>query len=97
MTDNQNGKLTIEDLEAGFSAALADQGYGDHHVPADGEFHRFAFPDNSSGKKSGSAKLVFNARPEGVVFDWRRATRRSSAGSRATAPPSVSAMTIGLN
>ena len=63
--------LTVEQVEQMFAAAIADAGYGDHHIPADGQWHNFSFPDNSPGHKSGSAKLTFGEEVEGVVDDAR--------------------------
>src|SRR5262245_38796142 len=65
---NQN----VEDIEAAFSEAMAEQGYGDHQIPADGEWYGFSFPDNSSGHESGRAKInASNGKVEGVVLDFR--------------------------
>ena len=65
--------ITIEDAEAAFSQAVAEKGYGEHDIPADGVWYNFAFPDNSGGHESGSAKLtVANGSTEGVIRDFRR-------------------------
>ena len=59
----------IEALEFAFSDALAAEGFGDHHIPADGEWHDFAFPDSRRRKKNGAAKLTPGK--DGVVIDRR--------------------------
>jgi putative DNA primase/helicase len=72
MNTSPVNNMSVEDAETAFSAAIADEGYGVHDIPADGVWHNFAFPDNSRGHKSGSAKLtVSNGRIEGVVKDFR--------------------------
>ena len=71
MTDSAKKYLTADEAEEQFSAAMADHDFGDHHCPADGQWHNFAFPDNSPGHASGSMKLTFSENPEGVVKDFR--------------------------
>ena len=66
--------MTKEEAELQFSEWLASQDYGEHEIPADGEWHNFALPDDRDGKKHGSAKLVFGDRIEGVFKDWRNQT-----------------------
>jgi phage/plasmid primase-like uncharacterized protein len=66
---------TIQDYERQFSDALALKDYGEHHIPADGEWHDIAFPDSKRRKKNGAAKLTFGK--DGVVID-----RRNPAGNK---------------
>jgi phage/plasmid primase-like uncharacterized protein len=62
----------IREIEEAFSAALAEQGFGDVYIPADGEWHRFAFPDDDE-KEHGSAVLsIKGSRISGAVTDWRQ-------------------------
>lgn len=62
----------IREIEEAFSAALAEQGFGDHDIPADGAWHRFAFPDDDE-KEHGSAVLTIKGtRISGAVTDWRQ-------------------------
>jgi hypothetical protein len=50
---------------------MAEKGFGDHHIPADGEWHGFPFPDDDA-KPHGSARLKINgSRISGLVKDWR--------------------------
>jgi predicted P-loop ATPase len=68
---NYCGTLSVEDAEAAFSAAMADKGYGEHDIPADGKWHSFDAPGDSGKKKS--AKLTVNGHSaEGVVKDFRK-------------------------
>jgi putative DNA primase/helicase len=71
--DPEDITLTVEEAEKQFSAAMEAAGFGNHHIPADSEWHPFSFPDSSNGKQSGSA--VLNCEPgklqHGVVWDWR--------------------------
>src|SRR5262245_41776582 len=63
----------IKAVEIQFAAAMAAQGYGDHYIPADGDWHGFPFPDDGNGKEHGSAKLTLrDSGPDGVVRDWRQ-------------------------
>jgi putative DNA primase/helicase len=63
--------LTQEDVEQQFAQEMAAQNFGDHVIPADNEWHAFAFPDSKKGKKNGAAKLSYGEHPEGVVIDRR--------------------------
>jgi phage/plasmid primase-like uncharacterized protein len=61
----------IKEIEEAFSAAMAERGCGDHHIPADGAWHPFAFPDDDV-KEHGSARLKINgSRISGLAKDWR--------------------------
>jgi phage/plasmid primase-like uncharacterized protein len=60
--------LDVGQFEQLFSDELCRQGFGDHHIRADGEWHDFMFPD-SKKKKPGAAKLTFGG--DGVVIDRR--------------------------
>lgn len=60
---------SIESVETDFAAFVEAEGYGPHHIPADGQWHGFDRP-GERGKKC-SAKLTFGERPEGVVKDFR--------------------------
>lgn len=64
--------LTAEEVERQFSAAIEENDWGEHHIPADGDWHNFAFPGDRPGEKKGSAKLTFGDPIEGVVKDFRR-------------------------
>lgn len=68
-------RLAVEDVEKQFAAAMAEQGFGEHFIPADEEWHHFAFPDSRNAKTNGAAKLTFGERPEGVVIDRRKDTK----------------------
>jgi phage/plasmid primase-like uncharacterized protein len=70
-------QLTIAEVEEQFAAAMAEAGFGDHDIRADGAFHSFAFPDEYNNKQSGSAKLtVTDDAIDGVVFDHRESSSR---------------------
>jgi hypothetical protein len=60
----------VQNLEWQFRDALFAQGYGDHLIPADSEWHDFAFPGSKREKKNGAAKLTFDG--DGVVIDRRK-------------------------
>jgi RecA-family ATPase/phage/plasmid primase-like uncharacterized protein len=65
--------MSIAEIEEEFSAAIAEHGFGDHYIPADGEWHSFAFLDNSGGHSSGSAILNIDGdKISGVVQDFRK-------------------------
>jgi len=66
-----DGNWNIEEIERAFSAAMAERGYGDHHVPANSGWNRFAFPDNRPGRDSGSAILDVGETIVGTVRDFR--------------------------
>jgi phage/plasmid primase-like uncharacterized protein len=65
---------TADEVERQFAAAIEEAGFGTHYIEADGEWHSFAFLDNSNGKQSGAAILNFETgeRPHGIVWDWRK-------------------------
>jgi phage/plasmid primase-like uncharacterized protein len=63
--------MDIEEIEQAFSAAMAERGYGDHHIPANSGWNRFAFPDNRPGRDSGSAILDVGETIVGTVRDFR--------------------------
>jgi phage/plasmid primase-like uncharacterized protein len=63
--------MNREQAELAFSEWLSAEGFGEHQIPADAEWHNIALPDNRNGKKTGSAKLVFGDRIEGVFKDFR--------------------------
>jgi putative DNA primase/helicase len=63
----------IENFEFAFSDALAAEGFGTHHIPADGEWHDFRMPGQRRAKKSGAAKLTFGR--DGVVIDRRQGNK----------------------
>jgi hypothetical protein len=52
-SSNRPGRkvYTEADLAGMFSDAIAAQGYGDHHIPPDGDWHDFAFPDSKRKKR----------------------------------------------
>lgn len=60
---------TIEAVEAAFAAWMTAKGFGEHPIPADGDWHSFAFPGEM--KEKGSAKLNYGPKSEGVIKDWR--------------------------
>jgi len=69
--------LTIEEVERQFAAAMAEAECGDHHVPADGQWHHFSFPDQYNNRQSGSARLtVTDDGVDGAVFDHRVSSDR---------------------
>ena len=71
--------ITVAEIVQQFATAIEDQGYvGD--VPADGQWHAIAAPDDLAGKKSSSALLrlepqikglVKNYYDNSVVFEWK--------------------------
>ena len=71
---NHDLAAEVEAYEFAFADALAAQGYGEHLIPADGQWHNFAFPDSKRGKKNGGVKLTFGG--DGVVIDRRKHVKK---------------------
>lgn len=56
-----------EQAEHEFSEWLLQHGFGEHHIPADSQWHNFDVPGDRPGSKHGSAKLNFGDKIDGVV------------------------------
>ena len=96
-----DGNWNIEEIERAFSAAMAERGYGDHHVPANSGWNRFAFPDNRPGRDSGSAILDVGETIVGTVRDFsfvrdERAARPDAEFHPLGGPSAVTASTSAL-
>jgi phage/plasmid primase-like uncharacterized protein len=66
--------LDPEAIERAFSAWIADLGYGEQGIPADGEFHNFA-PPGRSKDNVGAVLNVDSKRIRGFLKDHRDGTK----------------------
>jgi phage/plasmid primase-like uncharacterized protein len=58
--------MTPQQAEHAYSEWLSQQGFGEHEIIADGEWHNVDLPGDRPGSKKGSVKLTYGDNIEGV-------------------------------